>query len=74
MIASSSVRVLSSSLGSLIVTDTLSGLIRVVKVAPDVRHLVGFAILVSLCILFICLLVFRSPSRCSPRLRCRLRA
>ena len=44
MMASSSVRVLSSSLGSLMVTDTLSGLIRVVKVAPDVRHLVGFAI------------------------------
>ena len=58
MIASSSVRVLSSSLGSLIVTDTLSGLIRVVKVAPDVRHLVGFAICVSLCILVICLPVF----------------
>ena len=55
MIASSSVRVLSSSFGSLTDTDTLSGLIRVVKIAPDVRHLVGFAILFSLCILFICL-------------------
>jgi len=26
-----------------------------VKIAPDVRHLVGFAILVSLCILVVCL-------------------
>jgi len=57
MMASSSVRVLSSSFGSLTDTDTLSGLILVVKVAPDVRHLVGFAICDSLCILVICLLV-----------------
>ena len=61
MVASSSVRVLSSSFGSLIETDTLSGLIRVVKVAPDVRHLVGFAICDSLCILFICLPVIELP-------------
>lgn len=61
MVASSSVRVLSSSFGSLIETDTLSGLIRVVKVAPDVRHLVGFAICDSLCILVICLPVIELP-------------